>query len=558
MSSNIDVTGATTSTSESNGVKIVHVGFDSLMSDVTQRGTAEVHTMTAVAVTGSEERDEYTYQTPGAYCRILTGDKNAEKVGRNKFKRNRFIPMGIDNKYPHFLIELNKKSPTHLSALKTACNMAYGSGYRFLSEEDEGFAVGITEWALEIGFNSKFQKAGIRSIGTFGGAFVDLSFRNEEQKLNEDGTKPEASQRVKIKLGNFIERRLGKPNDDLKSDRYDEITYHWNNRLMWDTKRKTNPSGWKGIPVYVDENTRKAADKLITESGDPFYKDRPDLNTGFYSYLIGNEGDAGTYYPAPPFESSGALNAILLEEALSYFDLAGIQNGLSAGYIVTASLTDTSNKDAEEYNKKRDAIVEKIMDEVAGEDNNGQIVIMFQDPRDKAEAIKIAPIPHVNTSEMHKTLEERKRSTILTAWGVIDERIIGVPNITSKGQSSQSEALKTAEEIFYKLRIQPELIQPIEDFVEEILIPLYVDMEHAGDMTVIPSDFTHGFKRNSLFENSPSDAILLAVFGVNEIREMFGHGPASDEILAELVERKGAISNSTDSEGNPEDEHKDN
>jgi hypothetical protein len=549
---NIELEGVTTSreTSE-NGTTIVHVSFASLMDELTTKDSVTTHTLAPIALNG-EERDEFTYLTPTAYSRIVTGDKNAEKNTRSKFKRNKFIPIGLDNRYPNFILELIKRSPTHKSAHKTASNMAYGSGYQVLSEENTEFAQGLAAWLKAIGFDAKFQKASMRSLGHFGGVFVNIVFGERAEKMDAEGNGGDVVETVRISLGNFIERRLGKPDEDIESENFGEVTHHWNNTLMWDTKRKTNPSNWKGIPVYKGPKAIGKERKVINESDTAFYPKNEAANQGFFSHMIGDEADAGTYYPEPPFESSGALNAILLEEAMSYFDLAGIQNGMSAGYIVTASLKDTSKNGAkgkEEYEKQRDAIVNKVMDELSGEERNGNIVIMFQDPRDRAEAIKIAPIPHFNTAEMHKTLEERKRVTIMTAWGIIDERIIGVPNITSKGQSSQSEALKTAEEIFYKLRVLPDFVQPMEDFVRDVLMPLYFEVHNIAPESV-PSDLALGFKRNRLFQSSPSDIILLAAYGINEIRAMYGDGPASDDILDELESRAALKKPST---GEPTD-----
>jgi len=527
---------------EEDNTNISFVSFDDFISGTTGSQATHIHSIESVRFS-FESNDLYAYDTPGAYSRILTGDKSSGRYDPRRFRRNRFIPMGMDNKYPSFIVGLTKRSHTHKSAYRTAVNMAMGGGYKYDSVENPEFVKSLKQWMNDVGFDKKFQKGALKSVANFGGAFVDIKFRDIATPMEEDGTGGDEETLVTIQISNFIERRLGKPEDDIKSEDLGTIVYHWNNKLMHDTLRKTNPSNWKGIPVFRGIHKRKDSDTLINEGGTPFYIKDELANKGQYSYLIGGEEYSGSYYPDPPFESNGAINAILMEEALSYFDLSGIQNGLSAGYIVIAPLKDTRKQGevAEKlYNKKKDAITSKLLREVTGEDNNGNVIVMFQDPRTKNPGIQIAEIPNTNTSEMHKTLEERKRISIMTAWSVIDERLIGVPNITSKGQSSQAEALKTAEEIFYKLKVEPDIIQPVKNFVDEVLIPLFLDMFNLTEED-IPKDFTHGFKRNRLFDSTPSDEILKLAYGINEIRANFGDGPVPEEILQELLRRNSEL-----------------
>lgn len=517
-------------------MEIVKVDFDTLVSDLTHTGAHKIVGMVNIPIGSSDEREEYSYITPSAYSRMVTGDKDAQRYSTDRFRYSPFIPMGIDNKYPMFLEELPKRSHTHKSAIRAMCNMAYGLGYKFTSAENPEFAVNITAWMKSIGFKSQFIKPCLKSLAKHGGAFVDIIFTDVMGSMGEDGSTQPNTEAVKIKLVSFIERRLGKPNTDLQSSKFGDITHHWNNKLMWNTKRRRNPSNWKGIPVFTSMEDRSEGDKVINETGKEFYQNE-ELNIGFYSYMVGEEADAGAFYPEAPYESTSAINAILLEEAISYLDLAGVQNGLSAGYIVTAALRDTSKNDKDEYEKRKNAIITKIQDELTGEDMAGNVVVMFQDPRDKAEAIKITPIPHINNADMHKTLEERKRVTILTAWGIVDERIIGVPNITSKGQSSQSDALKTAEDISYKLVAEPALVQKLEQsLVEDVLIPIYLYLNNLTEED-IPEDFTHGLVRNPLFYTNPPDSILLSCFSINEIREMFGYSEATEATIEELSSR---------------------
>ena len=260
--------------------------------------------------------------------------------------------------------------------------------------------------------------------------------------------------------------------------------------------------------------------------------------------MVGAVQEAGTFYPEPSYESNGAINAILMEDAMSFSDLAGIQNGLSAGYIVTAALRDNKNE-PEKYQAERDAIISKIVDETTGAENEGQVVIMFQDPRDKAEAIKIAEIPHTNTSDMQKTLEERKRIAILTSWSIVDENIVGVPSVAGTGFSSKSDALEKADDLWYGLYLHPEIVQEVEEFYKEVVLQLFYDLEGLTEED-LPDDFEHGLTRNKKFNTIPETALLEGYWGSTEIRKIHGWGPASEEVLEEIRERLNAKNKTTE------------
>lgn len=465
---------------------------------------------------------EETY-IPASYKDITRGDKNRFRSS----KKDPFLRLGEDNQYPFFLIDLVSKSPTHKKAYKSSANIAFGSGLVGIDEDGADFV----NWLInEKGLTAKKQKEILKQIALFGGAYVNLDFvaqvNNGSKKflLNE------------IEISRYQKMRIGKVEEDGKH--MGERLYHWYHP-EYNASRSIRKEYLKGIPIFKNMDQVSSGEFQLVQSDKktPYFKNKPLANKNKYSYLIGDVSITSDVYPEASYESDAAFYAIYLEASLAAFDSAGLRNGLMAGYIVTVPLADTSRRDKDKYEEKKESLKRLVEDKLQGAENNQRMLVVFQDPKDKTEGIKISAIPHTNTSQMHNMMDERKRQNILSGWGVPDSRLIGLPPSTPTGFANQSEVMKTAEDVWYTMTIYPEIVTPFEDFINTVMKSIY-----KYERSIETTNAKAVLKRKRVFNEKPSDPILFNDFTRNERRVRYGYEPLNEEeeqqLQSEIEEMK--------------------
>lgn len=442
---------------------------------------------------------------PASYTRHTGTKRNTAARKRDPYQR-----LGTDNQYPFFLLDLLTKSSTHKRAWAVARNMAYGDGWVNLNEEGKGFL----DWLKSKGINYKFTQKAFDQIAAFGGAYIYMPFI---PSVSASGNK----ELGKLDIYRFTDVRIGK--EEEKGSNVGEVLYYWYHPAF--NARTPKRQYLRGIPVYKGLETLESNLKLVKEDKKTSYFESSIRNKDKYIHLVGRESLTSKYYPSASYETDTGMDAIILEAQLASFDVSGLKNGLSAGYIVTVPLSDTSRRDPEGFKKKKKDILEKIESKLVGADNNERSIVMFQDPKDKSDGIQIAPIPHTNTAGIQSIMSERKKETIMSSWAIPDSRLIGIPPSKGMGFSNQSEVLKTSEELWYRIFIYPEIILPLEEFVNTELKNLYLLEEGLTQ-----SDAKVGLKRKVIFNETPSDDILFADFTRDERRKRYGADPIDADI----------------------------
>jgi len=151
----------------------------------------------------------------------------------------------------------------------------------------------------------------------------------------------------------------------------------------------------------------------------------------------------------------GALNEILLAWEISNFHLSGIRNGIYGNVIFTFFEVPEQEQRREHY--------EKINEQYGGTSSANKCMVFYvSDPTLKPEITVLDP---VKNDEKYLGISEQITQKILTGWGLVNPEIIGIPS--PQGISSSSDDI-----IFATYRLQNEVINPLQSFIEENLTEL--------------------------------------------------------------------------------------
>ena len=494
-------------------MRIEHVPFDTLLESLTSDKAPRILASETWRYDGGTLK-VYDYNTPATYQKY----SQSKFTGGTNTTVEPYIRNGHDNKYPFFVLKFTKKSATFQSALGTAGDVAAGDGFTFEGMEDHQIEA-LKIWMRQNKIDRSKMEEISSSICLFGGSYqILIVTKNSDGKLEFSGADSLA----------FQSMRVGKPNKKGKIDR------HWHSILYNQNRHRSDLKGyptWDGV-----ENAREDFDSSAIVNTDlkAYYVDEEAITgMGKWSCMVAKSNLYSDFYPSAAWESDAAINATLLEDAIIGGDIADKENGMTAGYIVTVPYAE-DRKDPTKNTENKTAIEGKIRDELQGVDNKGKIVVMYQDPRSNVEGIRIAPIPHINTSDMGKMMEDRKDQILLTAWRIPDSRIIGIPPKAGKSLNNEAASLAEADDNWYVNFIEPQIVAPIEKFLNDVLLRIFED-ELGITLSV---DAKIRLKRKKRFSFRPSDVIQNAgFFTQNEVRAMYGYGPLTDEQKLELTQK---------------------
>jgi hypothetical protein len=449
--------------------------------------------------------------------------KNISRRSRasSKFKDLPFYPYGPDNQYPQFLLDLIQKSTLHRTAWKSVSNFAYGNGWSYRGEGGQEFY----EWAKSKGLTASFTLDLFKQVALFGGGYVKLNFINPKE-LN--GTRIQTRKELyQISPQKFNEYRVGKEEDE--GPYIDRVAYYWHHPDYGSDN--FNKDFLQGIPRFFDfEDLQENGDRqVVGVSKDKGFWDTPILNQGRFIVPIGRPSATSGYYPSASYESNSTIDEILVDEALAAFDIAGLKNGLVASYIVTvpvSGLEKIRRNDPERYDEIIQKHQAKIANELEGAENNRRTLVFVQDvgTKDhKPAPIQITEVPHTNNSGIQDIISKRRTKTILAAWHIGDSRLVGTQPEAGQGFSNQSEMLKTSFDILFASLLTPDIIIPVEDFVNTILADIYrgeTGREKTGQLYLLKAN---------LFKSTPSENILRDILTLNELRSYYGFVPRDGE-----------------------------
>ena len=462
-----------------------------------------IRTFQAVEFKDNGTQVLYDYNIPAAYNNYTAEKRPSSSTGKNE----PWVRYGSDNKYPHFILKLAKSSATQKRAYTTAAGMGKGKGL-VVDNDPTGK---VTTWLRSIGADSNFWINIFQSQALYAGYYTRFAFRGKIEG-RKFGT-PLA----KVDILPWHNTRPGKANH-VEGKGHIWLSADFNKKAQADG----TVYGYPELPKDITEVSLQATLKNMSGK----VPDLPEEDrVGVYAHYQKSCGVASDIFPDPHWESSTAINAILMEVAISTFDLSSMENGLTAAYMVSIPFAENpADKEGDEERKAR--ILEKVRVETVGANNAGKVITMWVDPRIQGEAIKILPIPSSNKADLQKILQERKDRLMATAWGVPDERLIGILPLQGKGLSSQADALRQAEDVWYGSVVNPYVTTPVEEWANDILLPFCPDFVEGMRIT---------FPRVNMVPRAPSDEVLVKVFTPDEIREMYGYPPLTDEQKVELI-----------------------
>ncbi len=274
--------------------------------------------------------------------------------------------------------------------------------------------------------------------------------------------------------------RVGKPNPDTRE--IDKFYYSED----W-TQFKKKDFIPEEIPVF-DPNCRIEANCLLMVRG---Y--RP--NTRFYNLP--------TYV--------GAMNAIELNYEIGNYMLNSIKNGLSPSMNIAFNNGNPSDEEKE-------VIYKQIRNLYSGSNNAGKFILSFNQSKDNATTVD--PIETSNMSEIYSKLSEFCQNEIVRGHRLPNPILAG---ISVPGQLGLSNEIVQSAELFYNQVIAPVqllLEETMQDLLEVNNFTLKVFIKDSN-----PISFTY------------SDATLLNILTINELRQRIGMPPLSDADIKNLAIR---------------------
>ena len=488
--------------------------------------------------------NDYRYKTssktrstiiPLVYNKYKFGDTRRRR--RLSFKNKPFYPLGIDNQYPNFLLDLLTKSVFHNAAFTRATSLAMGNGWTHKgSDQGEDFI----QWLKSKGLDENTTRSIFEQIACFGGAYIKMNFgeprkgrvRGDERDL----ANIEAYKYENVRVG--LLETVDDEHDEFDGEYMNETQFYW---FCPDySEEKMVRDELMGIPKYFGYEDLLTYDRyLVKDDKSTYYfdeKGQEHLNFGQYMHMIAKPSILSKHYPRAVYETDASIDSILLDQALSAFDVAGLKNGLTAGYIVTIpvpGIEKIKRTNPEQFDEIVAETKEKVARELEGAENNQATLVVLQDvatKNQKQASIEITKIPDNNNSEIHEIIQGRMIAKILTAWGVTDPRLIGAPQIVAQGFANQAETLVVSWEIWMGTYIYPELVRPVEDFVNEILKPIYIQ-----EKGLISDDFRAVILPRDMFKDRPSEDLLKEILTLNELRLYYGFDPIDEASGNELV-----------------------
>jgi hypothetical protein len=475
--------------------------------------TGLVTSVMSVSFTRSGTEILYDYGIPSAY--------NAYAIERpqspSAYMHEPWMRHGADNQFPFFVLRLSQEAASHRSAYSRAAATARGSGVT-IQGDDAGL---VATWLKSVGVNHSFLSSITEAQALFGGFYTRYDFNFSAAPI--DGVRA-ALRRVFILP--FHDTRPGKRGHNVGQGRIWQA-----DSFVRTARRASTAAKVVGYPVLPADPSEISLDVPVVDvSGSPVSADLVAAS-GVFAHFQMIPGLASPDFPTPAWMSNTAVNAINMEGAISQFDLASLENGLTASYMVSIPFaeTQTEKRDKKGEERKR-KVVERFTREYSGPLNAGRAMVFFTDPRKGANEISIKEIPSDNKADLQKVLQERKDRSIVTAWQAPDERLIGMPPLANKGLSSQENALSGAEDLWYTSFIHPVIVTPVEDWFNNVLLPLCPFFD--------PLTMRASLIRKSLVSRAMSDNVMLSILSIDEMRALYGFAPLDETQAAEVKSRQ--------------------
>lgn len=307
-----------------------------------------------------------------------------------------YVFWGLKNDYPNLLLNLYNESPTHRSAINFGVQSILGNGVDYDAMAlDSGDVVPnyYETWDMII----KNLALDFMLYGSYALQII----KNKDKKTYSFYHMP-------------IEKVRWSPYDEDG-----QITTYWISN-DW-TAVGQNP------PFEIDAFDMR--DENVIEQGRP------------YLYVYRDYSPTQNYYTSPHY--TAAIKSIQSEIEFINYDLKHIVNGFSTAGILTLPEVETD--------EEKKAIINNIQAMFQGSNNTNQIAITFRtNLEDKPAEWTPFSDKNINTD---RYAESNKRciSRILSAHQIPSPMLIGMPDVSNAGFSSDADKIETAYQLYQKL-----------------------------------------------------------------------------------------------------------
>lgn len=343
---------------------------------------------------GSKNKPKLPKNTGG--LEVIKFEKQVEGSAISRDSKQGYIKWGAKNDYPQLLLNLYNQSPTHHAAINFGVQSIIQNGLDYNAMQLDGtqtYPNAYYSWDTLIRY--------IALDYLIYGSYAIQIIKNKDNKT-------------------FSFYHI--PMEKVRCSPYDEdgqITSYWIS------------SDWSQVSMYPPFQIEAIdmRDENVIEKGKP------------YIYVLKTYDPTVTYYQSPLY--SAGIKAIQSECEYVNYDLKHIINGFSTAGILTLP-------DVETDEQKR-AIINNIQQMFQGSDNTNQIAITF---RTNIEDKPVEWTPFAdgkNGADKYDSANNRTISRILSAHQIPSPMLIGQPDMSNAGFSSDADKIEMAYQLYQKL-----------------------------------------------------------------------------------------------------------
>lgn len=343
---------------------------------------------------GSKNKPKTPSNKNGVYLTNL--EKQIEGAAITRKNALGWVNWGIKNTYPNILLDLFNQSPTHRSAVNFAVQSILGNGVDFEQMGVNGDEV-VPNYAQT--WDEVIKSLALDYI-LYGSYAIQVI-------MNKDG-----------KTFSFWHMPL----DKVRWSEYDEdgqITSYWICQ-DWTMTGK--------FPPFQIEALDMKEDKKL-DRGKP------------YLYVYRTYSPTMNYYTQPHY--AAAIKAIQAEIEYCNYDLKNIVNGFAPAGVLTLPEVETD--------EQRQAIINNVTRMFQGSDNANSVMITFRSNIED-KGVEYTPFTsaqgNVNT---YADANQRVINRILAAHQIPNAALIGMPDISNSGFSSEADKLEVSYQLYNKL-----------------------------------------------------------------------------------------------------------
>ena len=306
----------------------------------------------------------------------------------------KFIEMGVDNHYPHYLESLFASSSINGAVVKGCAEMIYGEGLDSVDKDLQ-----IEQWlkVKQIFGSGDCLRRATFDLKLYGQCYLNIIWSQDRSTISEVHHIPAST------------IRCGVPDDEDNFPLY----YH---SVDWYSNKEPQP-----IPAF-NVADRTAASQL--------------LHIKLYSPL-------SYAYGLPDYLSSTPY--IQVDSDLAAYHQSNITNGLFPSCMINFA-------DGVPTEQERAELERLIYNKFGGATNAGKILMTFSDSKENAPTIE-----PLNLSEAHKTydfLSREVQTKILSGHRVTTPLLFGI-RTEGGGFGSNADEMKDGYDLFFRTVIKP-------------------------------------------------------------------------------------------------------